>query len=857
MRILLVEDNADHRELMSLALTGHDPAWQVEEVASGEEALRRLAEGEGGDLVFLDHSLPGRDGLEVLEEIQRGEAPPPVVMVTGLGDEQVAVEAMKGGAYDYVVKGVGYLQRLPVVAGRAVEAHRLAMERKRAEEALRISARQWHTTFDAISDAVSLMDLEGRVLRCNEALTRLLGKPLSEIISRPCWELMHGTSEPIEGCPIVRMRETRRRETLVLPIGDRWFSVVVDPLLDEDCGLIGAVHIIRDITERKRAEEALRESEEKHRTLFETMIQGVVYQNADGHIFSANQAAERILGLTLDQMQGRTSMDPRWKAVHEDGSDFPGDAHPSMVALATGKEVHDVVMGVFNPELEDHTWININAVPQFRPGETVPYQVYTTFEDITERKQAEEALRESEKRRALATDAGQVGVWDWNLETDEIYLDPNLKAMLGYADHEIQNHLDDWGKHVHPDDVEQVMAEANAHLEGLTPQYEVVYRMLHKDGSIRWFLARGIAMRDANGKPYRVVGTDTDITERKKAEEESENIFNLSPDMVAVCTTEGKFLKVNPSWEKVLGYTQKELLDLGWTKLVHPDDVEKTNKEVERQLKGGSVVNFVNRYKCKDGSYKTLEWQATFAKEGIVHATARDITERKRVEEMKDNLIRDVSHELKTPLAKMQMSVEQLVETVGTPSIDRQKVVMVSEIVTGNVQRLQQTVDSILDLSSLESGRTLYHKTRIQPEKLIRQVMVDMGPLAKANGLELAAELPEGLPHLDGDREKLLRVLTNLVDNAVKFSDQGKIVVSAEKKAHEVEIAVSDAGRGIPRENLDRVFERFWQENPSIPGAGIGLAICKTIVEAHGGKIWAESARRGQGATVRFTLPVG
>ena len=136
MRILLVDDNADHRELMSLALTGHDPTWQVEEVAFGEEALRRLAEEEAYDLVFLDYSLPGRNGLEVLKQIRRGEAPPPVVVVTGRGDEQVAVEAMKGGAYDYVVKGEGYLQRLPVVAQRAVEAHQLAVERKRAEEEL-------------------------------------------------------------------------------------------------------------------------------------------------------------------------------------------------------------------------------------------------------------------------------------------------------------------------------------------------------------------------------------------------------------------------------------------------------------------------------------------------------------------------------------------------------------------------------------------------------------------------------------------------------------------------------------------------------------------------------------------------
>ena len=142
MRIFLVEDNSDHRELMRLALTGHDSTWEVEAVASGEEALRLLLGGEVFDLVFLDYSLPGRDGLDVLEEIRRSEAPPPVVVVTGRGDEQVAVKAMKGGAYDYVVKGEGYLQRLPVVAQRAVEANQLSVERKQAEEALHASLRE-------------------------------------------------------------------------------------------------------------------------------------------------------------------------------------------------------------------------------------------------------------------------------------------------------------------------------------------------------------------------------------------------------------------------------------------------------------------------------------------------------------------------------------------------------------------------------------------------------------------------------------------------------------------------------------------------------------------------------------------
>ncbi len=141
-------------------------------------------------------------------------------------------------------------------------------------------------------------------------------------------------------------------------------------------------------------------------------------------------------------------------------------------------------------------------------------------QEISQRMQVQSALQESQKRYDLATSAGQVGIWDWDLTTDEIYVEPKLKALLGYADHEIENHLDDWGKLVHPDDAEQVMAQAQAYLDGHSPQYEVIHRMLHKDGTIRWILARGTAIRDKHGRPYRMMGTDTDVTAQVLAEEQ-------------------------------------------------------------------------------------------------------------------------------------------------------------------------------------------------------------------------------------------------------------------------------------------------------------------------------------------------
>ncbi|HHT9161867.1 MAG TPA: ATP-binding protein [Candidatus Brocadiia bacterium] len=232
--------------------------------------------------------------------------------------------------------------------------------------------------------------------------------------------------------------------------------------------------------------------------------------------------------------------------------------------------------------------------------------------------------------------------------------------------------------------------------------------------------------------------------------------------------------------------------------------------------------------------------------------------ELRSLDKMKDSIIRDVTHELKSPVAQVKMAIDLWAEEIKKEKIDRRKEEMFSGIVNNNIERLQKTIKRILDLSSLEAGRVKFKKEPLQIEELINHVVIGQMLVARKKGLTLWADVSEKLPMVYADREEIIRVISNLIDNAIKYTEKGEVVISARKIDSAVEVAVSDTGIGIglPKGQFPRLFERFFQERARVDGAGVGLAICKTIIEAHGGKIWAESDGRGKGATFKFTLPI-
>ncbi|MGM0656209.1 MAG: PAS domain S-box protein, partial [Thermodesulfobacteriota bacterium] len=263
----------------------------------------------------------------------------------------------------------------------------------------------------------------------------------------------------------------------------------------------------QDITQRKRMLEALHKSEEKHRRLFETMAQGVIYQNADGEIISANPAAEKMLGLSLDQMLGKTSMDPGWKMIKEDGSSVPGTEHPVMIALRSGQTVGPVRRGVFHSGKNSHVWLSITAIPLFREGEAAPFQVYATITDITEHLE-----KELEYSQILNTSID--GFWVVDTRGHFLEVNPAVVGLLGYTREEmLAQRISDIEATESPEEMDQ-------HIKTIKKQgyerFETQHR--HKDGHL---LDVEVSASFLAHPHERFIVFTRDISERKQKEREN------------------------------------------------------------------------------------------------------------------------------------------------------------------------------------------------------------------------------------------------------------------------------------------------------------------------------------------------
>ncbi|MBW4495143.1 MAG: PAS domain S-box protein [Oscillatoria princeps RMCB-10] len=420
-----------------------------------------------------------------------------------------------------------------------------------------------------------------------------------------------------------------------------------------------------EIRDRRRVGETLRKSQQMLQLVMDNIPQYIFWKDRHSVYLGCNVAFAGVAGLKNPQeIAGKTDYDLPWTKEQTEffrscdarimGTDKP-EAHIIEPALlADGKQA----------------WFETNKIP-LHDSEGTVVGILGTIEDITHRLRSEEELRKMRERFELAVRGSRDGLWDWDIQTNDVYFSPRWKNMLGFEDWELQNTFDEWEKRIHPDDIDRVLASVQACLSGLTPYLEVEYRLRHKDGSSRWIFGRGAVLFDATGKPYRMAGSHTDITERVRAESALRNseaelraLFAAMTDVIIVLDAKGRYLKIAPTNPQLLYKPPAELIGKTLHEVLPAAQADSFLGCIQQALDAKQTVNV--EYSLPIGG--TEEWFASCVSpmtEDTVIWVARDITERVRAESALKKTLEELEIRVGERTAQLRQANEQLHEEIA------------------------------------------------------------------------------------------------------------------------------------------------------------------------------------------------
>ena len=380
------------------------------------------------------------------------------------------------------------------------------------------------------------------------------------------------------------------------------------------------------------------------------------------------------------------------------------------------------------------------------------------------------------------------------------------------------------------------------------------------------------------------VGTQVALyVQRKWAGDELDRFFKLSLDLFCVASFDGHLIRVNPASQRILGFSEEELCAVPFIEFVHPDDRAATSSAFASALSGAHVIDFENRYRTRDGSYKWLQWAATpFPQQGLIYCAARDVTERKanagRLAELvkelevarhsaeqaavaKGEFLANMSHEIRTPMNAILGMTDLALQTRLTPQ-QRDYIRTARE----SAEALLTIIDDILDVSKIDAGRLTLNRTGFQLRDTVEDAVKLLAPRAAEKGLELACRIAADVPDaVVGDAGRLRQVILNLVGNAIKFTHEGEVMVDVAVDRittdhASIRFRVTDTGIGIAQDKQWDIFGAFVQADASTTrrygGTGLGLTISAQLVEMMGGRIWIES-ELGKGSRFHFVARFG
>jgi len=483
---------------------------------------------------------------------------------------------------------------------------------------------------------------------------------------------------------------------------------------------------------------------------------------------------------------------------------------------------------------------------------------------ITEHRQAEEALKESEEKFSKAFNASPNAMVITS-QKDGRFIEVNEShiRVTGYTREETigrtTTELNAW---VNPKDRHRIVKilEKKGHVDN----EEIQFRTKSGKTYTALFSAEKI---NIGGEPC-LISVSADITEQKQSQEILQMVSHDSPLGIYILQDD-KIKYTNPQFQKITGYRQIELLDRELLSLVAIEDSDVVRSSTAFTLQESSPYPCEYRILNKNGQVKWVMQTVSLIRydgRDAILGNLMDITERKYLErkvieyeelsKMKSDLLATVSHELRTPLATIKGYSTMILDYYSRLSSDETKDYLIS--IDNSTDRLTKLVDNLLDTSRMEAGLLKLEKSPTNIHQLLKRVAAEAS--IRANHHKIITELSNNLPRLNIDVKRIRQVLDNLIDNAIKYSPQEtEVLISAKKSSRELLITIKDQGTGIPAEELTSIFDRMYRIEQrltsGVEGMGLGLYICQGLVEAHGGRIWAESTV-GQGSAIHFTLPI-
>ncbi|HLX62715.1 MAG TPA: PAS domain S-box protein [Planctomycetota bacterium] len=507
-------------------------------------------------------------------------------------------------------------------------------------------------------------------------------------------------------------------------------------------GAVSALTRINSHVDRLNAE--LRERNHKLGQLaliVQSSNDAILSTSLDGTILSWNPGCERLYGYSASEAIGQSAgmLIPKR---------MPDELAENLAQIRKGERIEN--REAIRVAKDGRELIVELSVAPLRSEDGRIEGATTIGRNVSEQRRAEQALRESIERFQLVARGTNDGLWDWNVETNRVYFSSRWKEMLGYRDDEIENNFSEWESRLHSEDHERALATIKEYFDGKTPVYELEHRLRHKDGTYRWILARGFALRHANGKPYRMTGSHIDLTERKKAADE-------------------------------LAAKAKELA--------------RSNAELEQ----------------------------------FAYVASHDLREPLRAINSHGQLLARRAKE------RLDVDAEQHLK-----------------LVLDGAERMKNLINDLLEYSRL--GTRVQTLTAVDCNAILAHTLENLKVALEESGGVVESE---PLPTLRADGVQLTQVFQNLIGNALKFkgAQPPRVRISALRREHDWLFAVKDNGIGIDPQHFKRIFAVFARlhTREEYPGTGIGLSICKRIVERHGGTIWVES-EVGKGAAFYFSI---